>query len=294
MTVGSLVTDIPQGSVHTQTGGNATRKRRISRRLAADAVALADFLAVFLGGLFPAMTYAIVTNAPFDQIVIVQTTLIGAFIAHLCLRYRNMYDTSRMDRFPIDPVELIVAVLCGLICVLGIGLPMAVEQISLPVWFVGWFTAATVMILFFRVMARVILSSLASEGRFNERIAVFGAGSIARRVHDYLSNPKLGIRFVGVFDDRIGEDRINPEGLDVEGRLPELIEKCRNGLIDRVIIALPQSANERLAGIVGRLEAQPVSTHLVTHIASDLLESDTASGVSSIGPIGLLDVKKRH
>lgn len=269
-------------------------RRRLSRSVAADAVAIADFIAVFLGGLIPALVYGVVGDVQVELVLIVQSTLLAAFITHLCLRYNNMYDISRMDAFPIAPFQLMVALICGLVAVLGIGLPLALRNMHLVVWYAAWLSASFTLMLMFRLMAQNVLASLAAEGRFDERVAVFAAGSIARRVHDYLQSPGLGIFFTGVYDDRMGQDRINPEGLNVEGRLGDLVDVCREGKIDRVIIALPQSANDRLAHILAKLDPLPISTHIVTHISSDLVESGSEVGVSRLGPIGLLDVKKKH
>src|SRR5690606_12533321 len=110
-----------------------------------------------------------------------------------------------------------------------------------------------------------------ASGRFDRRVAVFGAGQIARRVHDTLADPKLGITFVGVYDDRMDDDRVNPEGLAVAGKLDELIEAARAERIDQIVIALPQSADRRMSEVARRLEQLPVSIHVVTHISSDLV-----------------------
>lgn len=267
--------------------------RRLSRQVAADTVAIGDMASVVLGGLLPALIYAVVGDVKLDQVVVLQSCLLAGFLSHLCLRYRKMYDTSRMDAFPQKPIELFIAVCCGLIGVLGIGLPLVLNHMHIVVWYAAWLSASFTLILLNRLAARIVLRSLANEGRFDQRVAVFGAGQIARRVHDYLTTQKLGIFFSGVFDDRAGQDRINPEGLVVEGKLDDLINDCRAGKVDRIIVALPATANERLASIVEKFESLPVSTHVVTHIASDLIEADIAHNVSSIGPIGLLDVKKK-
>ncbi len=268
--------------------------RRLSRQVAADTVAIGDLIAIVIGGLLPALIYAVAGNVKLDQILLLQSTLLAAFIAHLCMRFRGMYDTSRMDQFPLSPFELFAGVCCGLVGVLGIGLPLALRNMHLVVWYSAWASASFTLILLNRMVARAILARLAAAGRFDQRIAVFGAGSIARRVHDYLKLPNLGIHFNGVYDDRIGQDRLNPEGLSVAGRLEDLVNECREGKVDRIIIALPQSANERLASIVEKFDRLPVSTHIVTHIASDLLDTDIAYNVSSLGPVGLLDVKKKR
>ncbi|MEQ1651033.1 MAG: hypothetical protein ABL897_00945 [Hyphomicrobium sp.] len=267
--------------------------RRLSRQVAADTVAIGDLAAVVLGGLLPALIYAIIGNVKLDQVLVVQSTVLAGFIAHLCLRFRGMYDTTRMDQFPQQPIELLIAVCCGLIGVLGIGLPLALRNMHLVVWYAAWVSASFTLILLNRMIARTILAQFANDGRFDQRVAVFGAGQVARRVHDYLKTPRLGVFFTGVYDDRAGQDRLNPEGLEVAGKLEELIAKCREGKIDRIIIALPPAAHERLASIVEKFDSLPVSTHIVTHIASDLLDTDIAHNVSKLGPIGLLDVKKK-
>jgi FlaA1/EpsC-like NDP-sugar epimerase len=267
-------------------------QRRLSRQVAADTVALGDLIAVVLGGLLPALIYAVIGNVKLEQITVLQSTLLAGFIAHLCLRFRGMYNTSRMDRFPQSPTELLIAVSCGLIGVLGIGLPLSLQNMHLVVWYAAWVSASFTLILLNRMVARMILARLSQEGRFDQRVAVFGAGQIARTVHDYLSIPQLGVFFAGVYDDRMGQDRLNPEGMTVSGKLEDLVAQCREGKVDSIIIALPQAANSRLAGVVEKFADLPVSTHVVTHIASDLLDAEIGHSVSNLGPIGLLDVKK--
>ena len=280
-----------------ETGSPAVKaplKRRLSRQVAADTVAIGDLLSVALGGLLPAMIYAVVGHVHLDQILLVQSTLIAGFISHLCLRFRGLYDTTRMDKFPQAPLELLVAVACGMIGVLGIGLPLALHNLHLVVWYSAWLSASYTMILLNRMVAGKILAQLADAGRFDERVAVFGAGQIARRVRDYLTTPGLGIHFAGVFDDRAGQDRLDADGLTVNGRLDDLIADCREGRIDRIVVALPQQADHRISTIVAQFDRLPVSTHIVTHISSDLVGADIAHNVSSLGPVGLLDVKKKR
>lgn len=273
--------------------GSGTSKRRLSRGVASDLVAFGDILSVVLGGLLPALIYAMIGKVKVDQLLILQSVLVAGFITHLCLRFRGMYETARMDLYPQDPFELFIGVVCGMVGVLGIGLPLALRDMHIVVWYAAWLSASFTLILYCRIMARQILARLAAEGRFDERIAVFGAGQIARRVHDHLKTPGLGIHFAGVFDDRAGEDRLNPEGLEVAGRLEDLVSACREGKIDRVIVALPQAADQRIASIINKFTTLPVSTHIVTHISSDLVDGDISHKVSSLGPVGLLDVKKK-
>ncbi|MGL4396065.1 MAG: hypothetical protein ACRCS9_05950 [Hyphomicrobium sp.] len=285
----SVITDTAPAS--TPAARRATR--RWSRQVAADMVAIGDILAICLGGLLPALIYAVYGNVHLDQILLAQSVLVAGFITHLCLRFRNMYDTISMERFPQLPLELFIGVTCGLLGVLGIGLPLALRNLHLVVWYAAWVSASFTLILFVRLVARRVFAKMARQGLFDERVAVFGAGQIARRVHDYLQTPGLGVFFQGVYDDRIGEARVNPEGLTISGKLDDLIAAAREGKIDRIVIALPQSAEERVASVVAKFELLPVSTHIVTHISSDLVGTEIAHKVSNIGPVGLLDVKKK-
>ncbi len=273
--------------------GETRPVRRLSRQVAADCVAIGDVASVALGGLIPAIVYTLSSDAPVDLILILQATVLAGFITHLCLRVRGNYDTTRMDAFPKSPLELLLAVGIALIAVLGIGLPLALNDTHVVVWYAAWFSASYALLLFNRLAAGAFISRLAEQGRFDQRIAVFGAGSIARRVHDYLRSPGLGIHFVGVYDDRTDQDRLNPEGIAVSGRLDDLVTACREGRIDRIIVALPQSAAGRVADVVTAFAMLPVSIHIVTHITSDLIDGDTALNVSTLGPVGLLDVKKK-
>ncbi|MGQ0457101.1 MAG: nucleoside-diphosphate sugar epimerase/dehydratase [Hyphomicrobium sp.] len=261
--------------------------------VAADAVAIGDVLAIVIGGMIPALIYNTAGGVAMEQITVLQSTIIAGFLAHLCLRLRGMYDTTHMADFPDAPIELLIGVVCGLVGVLGIGLPLALRNFHLVVWYAAWISASTTLILLNRIVARRVLARLASAGRFDQRIAVFGAGGIARRVHDYLAGPGLGIHFAGVYDDRADQDRVNPEGLVVAGKLNDLVTQCREGRIDRIVVALPPTADSRLANIVEKFDSLPVSTHIVTHITSDLVSTETGNNVSVLGPIGLLDVKKK-
>ena len=49
---------------------SAASKRRLSRSVAADLVAIGDILAMMLGGLLPALIYALAGNISIDQVLV--------------------------------------------------------------------------------------------------------------------------------------------------------------------------------------------------------------------------------
>ena len=273
--------------------GAVGARTRWSRQVASDLVGIFDAVAIVLGAVLPATIYHLAGDIAINWLQVIQTGIISAIIAVCCLRNWGLYDTTRMNCFPIEPSRLLGALALAFAAVHGIGVPFAPGAAHTWVWFAVWLSASFTLILWWRMTARVVLAMLTAAGRFDTRVAVFGAGSIARRVHDFLADPKLGISFAGVYDDRTGPDRLKTEGLTLSGRLSDLIDAGRAGRIDQIVIALPQAADRRAAEIARKLEQLPVSLHVVTHIASDLIEGPAAHRVSSLGPVGLLDVKRK-
>ncbi len=268
-------------------------QNRWSRKVACDLAALADGVAIFLGAAVPAAIYGSVGGVVSNWVLLAQTSFAAALIAHLCLRYWNQYDPNRLHDYPVSPIQMLSALVIGLTAMAGLGLPHALQDGHVWVWLLTWISASFTFLVMSRGFAQSILARMTAAGRFDQRVAVFGAGPIARRVHDHLITPSLGIHFAGVFDDRAGEERINAEGLEMTGKLEQLIAAARNEEIDRIIIALPQSAGSRIAMIARKFEQLPVSVHIVTHIASDLMDARPQHQVSSLGPVGLLDVKPK-
>ncbi len=268
-------------------------QHRWSRRIAADLVAAVETLTVLLGGVLPAAIYAIYGGIKMDWALIVQSSFVAAFIVQVCLRSWGHYDTRRMHDFPLDPAGMFWALVVGIIGVLGLTLPQALGSVHMWVWYAAWLSASFTFILMVRMVARHILARMAAAGRFEQTVAVFGAGAIARRVRDHLCDKSLGVHFAGVFDDRSGEDRLDTAGLALSGKLDDLIRATHDGRIDQIIIALPQVADRRMADVAKKLEQLPASLHFVTHIASDIVDSNVAHKVSSLGPVGLMDVKAK-
>lgn len=266
---------------------------RWSRRIAADLVGLLDVAAVVAGGMVPAVIYKISGGLDVEWLKHLQVCLVSAIIVYGCLKNYGMYDTDRMHDFPFHPARLAASLGIAFLAILGIGLPFAPRQMHMWIWYAVWLAISFTLLVNARYFARYVLARLTRAGTFDARVAVYGNGTIARRVEEHLRNPALGIRFAGLFDDRYDAKRLDQAGPAPEGRLDDLIAAARAGTVDRIVIALPQVADQRTAMIAKRLEHLPVSLHVVTHIASDLVEAGPAHRVSNLGPVGLIDVKTK-
>lgn len=266
---------------------------RWSRTVAVDCVAMQDVVAIVAGAFLPVAIYAVFGGVAVDYALTIQSSLLASIVVVMLLRSWGMYDTNKIHDLPEHPDRLFAALAAAFCAVVGLGIPQAIEHAHLWVWYATWGCASYTLLLLNRAVSRSVLKRMTAAGLFDQRIAVFGAGKVARRVHDQLSDPSLGVRFVGVYDDRVDCERVDTEGLCIAGGLDDLIAAGRESAVDRIIIALPQVADGRIAMITGKLERLAVSVHVVTHLASDLVDVDCHHKVSNIGDVGLLDVKAK-
>ena len=267
-------------------------KRLWSRQVASDLIAVAEACAVVAGGLLPSALYAATGALPASWPTVVLSALVAALIYRLYLTSAGMYEPVRGNNFEVRPVQMLGALMFAVLVALSLGAPQ-IGLVNMAIWLVLWVAASFSGAILVRTIASDIMHAATLAGRFDERVAVYGAGQIARRVHDHLSNPALGLRFVGVFDSRETAGRINAEGLSIVGGLDDLVEACRAGRVDRIIIALPQIAERRVNDIARKFADLSVSLHIVTHLATDFLGTNRPHRVSQLGPVGLMDIKSR-
>ena len=266
--------------------------RRWSRQVAVDIVGLLDALAIALGALLPALIYHMAGGMVMRWQVVIQTGLLAALVGTWCLNAWRLYDPDKVHDFPVAEGRLLAALAIAFVAMLGVGMPFQADEPHLWVSYAVWASLSFLLLLTNRVVARGVLGQMAKAGAFDVRVAVYGAGPIARRVRDHLVDPKSRIAFAGMYDDRPGE-RVNSEGLNFTGRLDDLVKLAHDGKVDRIVIALPAAADGRISQIAKRLEMSPASVHIVTHVSSDLVDTSTAHQVSTIGPVGLIDLKGR-
>lgn len=269
------------------------RPRRLSRQFAVDTVAALDLAAVTVSGTVPAYIYSL-TAADVSWQRVAQASLVAGILAVLCFKSADTYDSTRVHDFPHSPRRIASNVGIAIAAVMSLALPASASGGDWWIWLAVWFSAAFGLVLTIHTTARAVLRAWTRAGRFDRRVAVFGAGPIALRIRDHIAGNDLGVRFAGLWDDRMNQERIDTMGLPVEGRLDDLVRAARRARVDSVIIALPQAADGRIAEIARLFDDTGTSIHIVTHIASDVVGKPKAHNVSNIGHVGLLDVRSRR
>ena len=270
-------------------------RKRWSRRVAIDIVAGLDTLSLLTGQLIGTLihrgAYGFAGN---HLLAAVELCLISVVVGHFVLRQLGLYEEARIPEVAIGGVELLLMLFLTFATVQSVAFTLGAAQAFPRGWPVASLAIGGALLLAVRFGVRAFLAPYAAAGMFDANLAVYGAGPIARRVVDLIAAGGTGLHLVGVFDDRSDPYRLDAHGLAVRGGLDQLIEAGRADNVDEIIIALPQSADRRIADLARRLEQLPVRIRICTHIASDLVDAGLARHkVSNVGPLGLLDVKAK-
>ncbi len=160
---------------------------------------------------------------------------------------------------PCREAVLYAVILFGLLIVIGFLADASIEEIRPLV--LAWFGASAVAMAGLRLTLALYVTRLERQGVLCEHIAIVGAGPLADRLIAHLRETRgASVDIVGIFDDRA--TRLADGATRPQGRLDDLVELGRGRRIDRVIVTLPWSAEERILQIMRRLKALSVDVLL--------------------------------
>lgn len=129
-----------------------------------------------------------------------------------------------------------------------------------------WAFVTYVFILGIRSQFRTFVIWLSEQSVMSRGFAVVGVNELGIELaRNIRSQPELGLKFVGFFDDR-PESRTAQLPDDLNQRLGDsqtLLDQARSGQIQVVFVALPMRAEERIRDIVGKLSDTTASVYIV-------------------------------
>ncbi len=130
----------------------------------------------------------------------------------------------------------------------------------------AWFIFAPLTLCTVRLGVRIVLRVVRLQGRNIHRVAILGCTKDAERLAEsFEAMPWLGLKLLGVYDDRSKERRhvsCHPH-CSVVGKSEDLVQACHQGKLDAVYVALPLHAEERTAMILAALADTTVTVYLV-------------------------------
>jgi len=168
------------------------------------------------------------------------------------------------------PAQIVLSLVCVagpvaallLICRVLTGNAPAAQPVM--AWLLAWLAWSGGSALTMQILARPVVQRWRQASLAGHRVAIVGSGEPAQRLVNWLeANARDVVQVVGVFDDRRGRgpDRVGLSHL-ICGTTGDLIEYYRHAPLDKIIIALPHHAEERLLSILQRLKQLPVDISL--------------------------------
>jgi Undecaprenyl-phosphate glucose phosphotransferase len=262
--------------------------RPISRPVVCGLVAALDGLGIFAAGM--ASTYWTSLTSPvnwhFATLVVLLGTLLAVNLQHSLGAYR--FENLSQVNSALWPILSGWLLTMGTLLVVLIvaQVPRDVVRPGLLLWFIaGLFLLASVRLALYRSIAR-----WKRGGRLCERIVIVGATPIAMRLlRHFAACPDRRISIVGIYDDRLSRLPARCFGLPILGTVDDLIRHARRHRIDAVYVALPLSADWRLAEIMNKLRLIPVDVRLCPDQFGLQLGAVGVSHVSGLTFLNVMD-----
>lgn len=159
------------------------------------------------------------------------------------------------------------------------------------VWLAVWFTAGGVALLASRIVLAKLVRHWSKEGRLYRRAVIYGGGVVTEKlIRDLEANAAGDVRISGVFDDRDDERSFSTiAGYPRLGGLKQLVGYCRRTRIDLAIVALPITAESRLADMMKAISVLPVDVKLPAAATSLRFSPRTYSRIGDVAMIDLHD-----
>jgi Undecaprenyl-phosphate glucose phosphotransferase len=158
----------------------------------------------------------------------------------------------------------------GLVFLVFLSLAFAFKvsgQVS-RVWVFSWFLVSSFLICVGRGLTKSLFYKMAQTGQLSRRIVIVGASKQCEQfLHQMKLNNEPWFNIVGIFDDRQERTGKTFHGYPVLGTLEDVLDHSRRNTVDDIIISLPWSADQRIKGIIQKLEELPVNIRLCPDLA---------------------------
>lgn len=243
-------------------------------------LAIADACAVVGASSF--MLHAYVSGRATDLAPYVVISGLQLGLTMLSLLWFGSYSVSFITSWPkrFGQMVYVFAALTLILITVAFAAKLT-DQLS-RVWFFSSQTLILAFLICSRSVAKGVMKSLARKGVLQRNVAIVGATAQAGKlIARYAAEEAFAPTVVGVFDDRATRVHDSVAGIPVLGDLEQLTDMVRRGIVHHVVIALPWSADARIASLVANLQALPVhislSDDLVTHRLPAIRKADSST-----------------
>src|SRR5215472_3455947 len=154
-------------------------------------------------------------------------------------------------------------------------------------WLATWSSTSPIALCGFRLLIGSVAQSMRQNGQLTKNVAIVGASETGQQLAAKLAQEGLGIRLVGIFDER--QTRFANGNYDSATvyQLPALYDLLCKGHVDDVVIAIPPHASQRILELSQRFHPFAVSLRV---LAPDGYENFRVLDSRRYGDIGTFRV----
>jgi Undecaprenyl-phosphate glucose phosphotransferase len=223
---------------------------------------LADIAALLVAG-FGGYFFRFGIGAPIssaDHLFIYLSTVVTVVSLHMAHAYRA--------RCMPTPYSLLSTVLVGTTGALSLILVCGYLSHSLQSYSRVWLVSSAVSSLALLLLNRLAITKVMHRARqadmLTESIVVVGANECAEMLIEAINNTThSNIKVLGVFDDRIQREMPTSLRPQILGSTNAMLNYIRRNRVDRVVVALPWVASDRIDALLKKLRTVPVRIDLV-------------------------------
>jgi len=215
--------------------------------------------------------------------IVLLTLLI--FVWLLSSQATELYDEYRSRNFPFEAAILLKNVVFQFLAV--IILIFMLKEVELSRRFVFMYTIILApTLLLQKYLFRKYLIKLRIKGKNIRNVLIVGAGVVGLRYFELIkTTPHYGYRVVGFLDD---DQKELPNGLYL-GEIEKLTKVINEFGVERVIIALPNSAAHLIDEVVRKCEQNTVRVYIIPDYFKAI---STKYNISMFGPFPIIAVRE--
>ncbi len=276
-----------------RTVGDAPRWLIIGARMLSDAtlVIFGFWLAYWLRySLHVGGTVSPASQQPFSffhgKILLLALLVVGMF------QFRGFYRMPRWTTL-LDEVSLIANAVTTSMALVILYSFLQRFYPSRLVFVLAWLVIIALLV-FKRIVVRIVRERLWLRGIGVDRVLIVGAGRASQRMMQWLfGQPQLGYQVVGYIDDDLTSEHLaiathrRVERPNYLGPSTGIREVVRRHDVNEVIIALPPTAHEQMLWIVDQCRADDIEFKLVPDLFELALDSVNIHEVAGLPLIGL-------
>jgi len=236
----------------------------VSVRVTAGIVAAGDLAVIFGAGLFS--LYWLSRSIPVDDAQFFRIlAVVGTILFVNLLQVFGGYRFANLAHAQMMALAQAFAAWLAAIGALFVALRVSgLHSSATHIWLLLWLMVGSAGLAAVRTAFSGRVRTWQRAGRMRRRVAVVGVGRLAERfLHHCAAVPDPEIEVVAVYRERREpHPATHCGGHEVVGDIDSLIGDVRSGRIDMVIVAMPVTADVRLAETMSKLRVVPVDVRL--------------------------------